>query len=180
MVYVIVIFVAVLPAGLVALAVGLDRRMRRGYGLGLLAAMTLALDSWGAVAVAQATQRTETLHTDNLAFAFGVAIILLIGLYLTLVLALGGVAEAVIARHLRWLVLLVAVDVVTAVVILTPATGLGPDILGAFGLSRGAEFLLLLVLPVLVILAYAITRMLRSVDPLDSPGPTRDRVLHDC
>ena len=83
-----VLFLAV-PLGLVALAVALDRRSQRGYGLGLLAMVTIVLDICGIISVSQAEQSAFASHTDNLDIALVEAAYFLIGLYITVVLVLG-------------------------------------------------------------------------------------------
>ncbi|HLJ80737.1 MAG TPA: hypothetical protein VKT52_04555 [Ktedonobacterales bacterium] len=158
------------PPALVALAVWLDKRSRRGYGLGLLAAVALVLDIWGIIAFSQASQQVSASHTDNLDFALVEAVYMLIGLYFTLALVLGGIAETLIARHWRWFATIVTVSLVLALIVLAPGTALVPDVLGALGLSRGGEAVVLLLVPVLVIFAYALTRIFRPVAPRSPRG----------
>ena len=159
------ILILALPPTLVALAVALDRRSRRGYGLGLLAAVALALDLWGIIAFTQAAQQVSAAHTDNLDVAIVEAVYTLIGWYLALVLVFGAIAETIIARQRRWLAIIIAVCVVLAAIIIVPWTALVPDVLGALGLSRGVEVVLLLLVPVLLTLAYALTRTFWPVAP---------------
>ena len=153
-----VLFLAV-PLGLVALAVALDRRSQRGYGLGLLAMVTIVLDICGIISVSQAEQSAFASHTDNLDFALVEAAYFLIGLYITLVLVLGGIVESVISRQWRWLALIATLSVIPAVLILAPGTALVPDLLRKLGLSRDDEAVILLLLPVLVTFAYGIVRI---------------------
>lgn len=148
-----------LPPALVALAVWLDRRSRRGYGLGLLAALMLIFDIYVIIIDAQVTQQIRASHTDNLDIGLVVAVYSLIGLYCALVLLLGGITETIIARQWRWLAIILLMSLVPAVIILVPAMALAPDVLGALGLSRDVEFAALLVLPVLITLTYASTRI---------------------
>ena len=162
------LFIAV-PVGLVALAVWLDRRTRRGYGLGFLAVVLLALDIWGTIVIGQAIQQADSMQTDNFAEVLVLVVFALIGLYFTFVLVLGGLVEVVSARHWRWLALILALSIVPASIVLAPGTALVPDVLGALGLSRDAEYLALLFVPTLVTLAYAISRVLRPVGPQTSP-----------
>lgn len=61
--------------------------------------------------------------------------------------------------------------IVLAVIIIGPWTALVPDMLGALGLSRDGKTVVLLLVPVVVILAYALTRTFRPVVPRDSRGP---------
>ena len=145
------------------LAVVLDRRSRRGYGLGILAAVALALDVWGIISFSQAEQQVAASHTDNLDFALVEAVFFLIGLYIALVLVLGGIVETAIARQWWWLALIAALSFISAAIILAPGTALVPDVLGALGLSRGGEAAIVLLVPVLVTFSYAITRILRPV-----------------
>lgn len=56
-------------------------------------------------------------------------------------------------------------------IIIGPWTALVPDMLGALGLSRDGKTVVLLLVPVVVILAYALTRTFRPVVPRDSRGP---------
>jgi hypothetical protein len=167
MVYVSWILIVAVPAALVALALWLDRRTRRGYGLGLLSVVLLTLDVWFAVVLDR--QRAYAADTEDFAIGIVVAVYLLIGLYLTLVLVLGGLAEAIIAQHWLWFALIVVVSVVAVVVILGPSAALVPDVLDALGFSRGDKYLVMLFLPVLATLAYAVTRILRPGDPPRSP-----------
>src|SRR5690348_249700 len=104
------IFLLAVPPGLVALAVALDRRSGRGYGLGFLAMVALVLDIWGIVSIAQAEQRVFASHTDNLDFGIVVAVYFLIGLYLALALVFGGIVETAISRQWRWLALIAALS----------------------------------------------------------------------
>jgi hypothetical protein len=165
-----VLIVAVPPA-LVALAVWLDRRPRRGFGLGLLAAVALVLNLWGIIAVSQASHQASAAHTDGLDLGLIEVVFILIGLYCALVLVLGGIAETLLARQWRWLAIIATVSVIPAVIILAPGTALVPEVLGALGLSRGGEAVVLLLLPVLVTFTYAIARIRRPVAPPDPPDP---------
>ena len=101
-------------------------------------------------------------------FTIVLAVYILIGLVLGLAIVIGGIVETVIARQRWWLVIIIAGSFLPAAIILAPGTALVPDVLGALGLSRGAESVVLLILPVLVTLAYATARTFR---PVVAPGP---------
>lgn len=164
------VLVLAVPITVIALAVRLDRRSGRGYALGLLSVIVLALDIWGIVAFTQAAQQASASHTDDLGFAIVLAVYILIGLVLGLAIVIGGIVETVTARQRGWLVIIIVGSFLPAGIILAPGTALVPDFLGALGLSRGAEVVVLLLLPVLITLCYAIARTLRPVPPSGSQG----------
>lgn len=162
------------PIAVVVLAVRMDTRSGRGYGLALLAAGVLVLDVSGVIAISQAGQRATAPHMDTLGLAFVDAVYSLIGLLLGLALALGGIAETIIARQWRWLAVITIGVIVPAVVILASGTGRVPDVLGALGVSRGVEVVIVALMPVLVILIYATDRI-RRTGPARQPAPAQSR-----
>ncbi len=148
------------PLLLVAGAVVLDWRTRRGYGIALLAVVLLGLTIWLSVAFDQALDHATG---DTLSYAVVMAIYLFIAYYCTLVLFVGALVEAGMARQWRWIVgLLVA--------------GLAPGLntlenntlhLSAqkTPLSGAAEFLSLILLPSFAVLGYGLFRIVRPAKP---------------
>ena len=156
------------PAALVAFAVWLDNRTRRGYGLGFLAIITLVLEVWATIVTAQAIQQSNAQHLDNFTEGLGIAILELYGLYLTLVLVLGSIVEALMAQQRLWAAIIAVLSFVPAVVVLAPGTALVPDILARLGFPRGLEIFIVLFLPLLVTLLYALLRTIKPVTPSGS------------
>ena len=152
-----VLLIAVPPA-LVALAVWLDQRSGRGYGLALLAAVVLVLDMWGIIAVSQVEHQVSASHTDTLGLAYVEGVYLLTGLYCALVLVLGGIAEALFARQRRWLAIIAIGGIVPIAIIIAPWTALVRYV-------RGSEALVFLLVPVLITFVYALVRIYRPVAP---------------
>jgi hypothetical protein len=154
----------VVPPLLVTLAVFVDLRSGRGFGLVLLVLAMMAVCLWRIVptelGLLHAPASKPTLFQIALFFAF-----LLCG-YLTLLVWIGTVVEVSMARQMRWLIALVveavlAVAVVLAVLLLQLETPL-------FTFLGGAEASLVLLLPMVTALAYGVVR---SAKPTPRPEP---------
>jgi hypothetical protein len=148
------LFLFATPA-LVALAVILDVRSWRGYGLGFLALTALVLAFWGYSVLPQATQRHDYESGD------WEVIYVTSGLVITLALTLGAMYEALHARQRWWLGAIPVVSVIPATLILTVPTRLKFDALGALGLPMDSLPVIALLPPVLVACAYALVRSVR-------------------
>ncbi len=148
---------------LVALAVALDKRSGRGYGLGLLAIGTLVFTIWGFGALLQATQLANASVAGGLDLDVVVVAIVYTasGAYVALALTLGAIVETAIARQWWWLGIVATVSVVPAVIFFTSPPELVPNMLAALGCPRGDAPLVLLLPPALVTFAYAIARSIR-------------------
>jgi len=146
------ILIIIVPLALVALAVVLDKRSRRGYALGALALGTLVLDLRGFSAI----YWQEDLALPGLTF-----VIVFGGLSVALVLTLGAIGETLIARQWWWLGFVVMVSVVPPLLTLTPSTALVRNLLGTLGLPAEAGYLVALLPPALVAFAYAMARSIR-------------------
>ncbi len=91
---------------MVALVV--DLRTKRGYGLAVLATLLLALFIWMSIVFYQADQHIQAdqyiarKHIESLASGFVVAFYLFTFVYFALPLWLGGLIVAGVARQWRW------------------------------------------------------------------------------
>jgi hypothetical protein len=146
------ILIIIVPLALVALAVMLDKRSRRGYALGALALGTLVLALWGFNV--EYWQEYLALPALTTAIAYS-------GLSAALMLTLGAIAETLSARQWWWLGFVVIVSVVPALLMLTPSAALVRNLLGALGLPAEAGSLVALFPSALVAFAYAIARSIR-------------------
>jgi hypothetical protein len=146
------ILIIIVPLALVALAVVLDKRSRRGYALGALALGTLVLALWGFNV--EYWQEYLALPALTTAIAYS-------GLSAALMLTLGAIAETLSARQWWWLGFVVIVSVVPALLMLTPSAALVRNLLGALGLPAEAGSLVALFPSALVAFAYAIARSIR-------------------
>jgi hypothetical protein len=146
--------IIIVPLALVALAVVLDKRSRRGYALGALALGALVLDLRSSSAI----YWQEDLALPGLTF-----VIVWGGLSVALVLTLGAIAETLIARQWWWLGLVIIVSVVPALLMLPPsAAALVRNLLGNLGLPAEVGYLVVLLPPALVAFAYTIARSIRQ------------------
>ncbi len=145
--------IIIVPLAVVALAVVLDKRSRRGYVLAALALGTLILD----LRAYRAIYWQEDLNRPGLTF-----IIVWGGLSVALVLMLGAICEALIARQWWWFGFVVIVSVVPALLMLmSPSAALVFNLLGTIGLPAEAGYLVTLLPPALVAFAYAMARSIR-------------------
>ncbi len=151
--WVLLILVILVPLALVALAVVLDKRSRRGYALGALALATLILD----LRASSAIYWQEDLNRPGLTF-----IIVWGGLSVALALTLGAIGEALIARQWWWLGFVVIVSVVPALLSYTPWSASERSLLGTLGLQVETGYLVALLPPALVAFAYAMARSVRQ------------------
>lgn len=144
----------IVPPLLVTLAVFVDLRSRRGFGLVLVALAMLGYCLWRIVpteqALLQAPASKPTLFQIALFFDF------LICGYLTLLVWIGTVVEVSMARQMRWLAALIA-EVVLAVLVVPAALLLHLEA-PLFTFLGGAEALLVLLLPMVTALAYGVVR----------------------
>ena len=99
------ILIIIVPLAVVALAVLLDKRSKRGYALGALALATLVLALWGF----NVDYWQEYLALPALTTAIAYS-----GLAVALMLTLGAIAETLSARQWWWLGFVVIVSVVPA------------------------------------------------------------------
>lgn len=154
------------PIAAVALAIWMNTRSRRDYGPAIVTAGILIFDVFGVIAVHQTAQPASASHTGNLEAGFVELIYYGVGLFLALALALGAIAETVIAHQWWWLAIIAGGVIVPAMVFVAHWTGRVPNVLGALGLSRRVESGVVVIAPVLVILAYAIDRIRRTGRPM--------------
>ena len=159
----------IVPPLLVTLAVFVDLRSRRGFGLVLVALAMLGYCLWRIVPTEQALQQAPagkpTLFQIALFFDF------LICGYLTLLVWIGTVVEVSMARQMRWLAALVA-EVVLAVVVVPAALLLRLEA-PLFTFLGGAEALLVLFAPMVTAFAYGVVRSARPtprLEPETAPG----------
>ena len=159
----------VVPPLLTVLAVFVDLRSRRGFGLVLVALAMLGYCLWRIVpteqGLLQAPASGQSFFQIALFFDF------LICGYLTLLVWIGTVVEVSMARQMRWLAALIA-EVVLAVLVVPAALLLH---LGAplFTFLGGAEALLVLLLPMVTALAYGVVRSatpMPGLEPEMAPG----------
>lgn len=146
---------------LVGGAVWLDLRTRRGYGLALLAVALLALGVWAAIAFERALQQAPS--SESFGVGIVLAVYLLIGLAFALLLWIGALVEASVARQGWWIVALVASAVLPGLLIVFDiALNLGAHGYHYFG---GLTEALLLILPTATILAFSVRRIVRPPRP---------------
>jgi len=152
----------------VASAVVLDWRTRRGYGIALLAVVLLGLTIWLDVAFDQALDRATG---DTFAYAVVMAIYLFIGYQCTLVLFVGALVEAGMARQWRWIVGLLVAGLAPGLNTLENNTlHLSEQ---KTPLSGGAELLSLMLLPAFAVLVYGLFRIVRPTKPRAEAGSSR-------
>ncbi len=159
----------IVPPLLVTLAVVVDLRSRRGFGLALAALAMLGYCLWRIVpteqALLQAPASKPTLFQIALFFDF------LICGYFTLLVWIGTVVEVSMARQMRWLAALIA-EVVLAVLVVPAALLLHLEA-PLFTFLGGAEALLVLLLPMVTALAYGVVRSATPtprLEPEMAPG----------
>jgi hypothetical protein len=154
----------VVPPLLVTLAVFVDLRSRRGFGLVFLVLAMMGVCLWRIVPTElgflQAPASKPALFQIALFFDF------LICGYLTVLVWIGTVVEVSMARQMKWLAALVAevvlaVLVVAAVLLLQLETPL-------FTFLGGAEVSFLFLLPMVTALTYGVVR---SARPMSRPEP---------
>lgn len=150
----------IVPLALVALAVALDKRSKRGYTLGALALGTLVLALWGFRTFSQAAGAVAS-SADSLEVVAYALIYFAGELCLAVALTLCAVVVALMARQWWWLGAIVVVSVVPTVVVFTSPAALLPNLLGALELPRSASAVVLTLPPVLVTFAYAVARSIR-------------------
>lgn len=144
-----------IPLLVVGVAVWVDLRSRRGYGLAILAAIVIGLSVWAAVAIEQAASKAQS--SESLGIGVVAAAYFLIGCYLALLLWIGALIEAGAARQGWWLVGLVVAAVLPGLIIL--ADNLLN--LGARGFGFGdIELALIVFLPTVTVLAHGIRRVI--------------------
>lgn len=146
------ILIIIVPLAVVALAVLLDKRSKRGYALGALALATLVLALWGF----NVDYWQEYLALPALTTAIAYS-----GLAVALMLTLGAIAETLSARQWWWLGFVVIVSVVPALLTMTPSAGFVRSLLGNMGLPAEAGQLVVELPPALVAFAYAMARSIR-------------------
>lgn len=146
--------------------VKMDTITRRGIFLGVVTLLLLALT----VAIAQSSEHTirNSAGSDNgLATVFGVVVIWFFLGAFGLVAVVTALVEAWLARHMRWLV---GIALVTALAITwLPLLSWHPVTLlasiGASPSARDASFWGVILVPLAVVLAYAIVRTVRPIAP---------------
>jgi hypothetical protein len=146
------ILILIVPFAIVALAVMLDTRSRRGYALGVLALGTLVLALWGF----NVDYGQEYLALPALTTAIAYS-----GLSVALVLTLGAIGETLIARQWWWLGFVVIGSLVPALLMLAPSAVLVRTLLGTLGIPSEAGQLVVEFPPALVAFAYAMARSIR-------------------
>lgn len=147
----------VVPPLLVVLAVFVDLRSRRGFGLSLLALATVGYSLWRVVTAEQVL--LQAAASEHTLLGIGLFFDLLSCGYLTLLVWIGTAVEVSMARQMKWLIALV-VEAVLAVVVVLAALLLN---LG------GAEAALVLLVPMVTALAYGVVR---SAKPTPRPETT--------
>jgi hypothetical protein len=147
----------VVPPLLMVLAVFVDLRSRRGFGLLSVVLAMMGICLWRIVPSEQGLLHSSA--SEQALFQIALFFDFLICGYLTLLVWIGTVVEASMARQMRWLVALVA-EVVLAVLIVPTALLLH---LGAplFTFLGGVEASLLLLVPMVTALAYGVVRSAR-------------------
>lgn len=157
------LFAFVLSLAIVAGAAWLDIRTRRGFGLGILSLLLIALSAYLGWAFTLTLQREA--HTDDLATGFVLiaywAIIALWGL----MVLIGAVVAAVRARQWGWIVVFVGAVLVSV----------------GGGLVKGASPVTValgearlwgtVVVPLLAVLAYSLYRTVRPIAPAQEREP---------
>lgn len=160
----------VVPPLLVVLAVFVDLRSRRGFGLVLLVLAMMGVCLWRIVptelGLLQAPASKPTLFQIALFFDF------LICGYLTILVWIGTVVEVSMARQMRWLAVLVA-EVVLAVLIVVAVLLLQLET-PLFMFLGGAAASFLFLLPMVTALAYGIVR---SAKPTPRPETTPGELI---
>jgi hypothetical protein len=145
------------PPLLVVLAVVVDLRSRRGFGLALLAPMMVGYCLWRIIPIEQGL--LQPAESGRPLYLIGLLLSFLQCGYLTLLLWIGTVVEVSMPRQTRWLVVMVAEAVlvvlaVVAVALLQLETPL-------FTFMGGAAATFLLLLPMVTALAYGVVRIAR-------------------
>lgn len=142
----------------VASVVYADLRSRRGWGLTLMA---LALFCYGVFMAYLLAWLRQNPTAGDLAGAFVLAVYFGIYLALTLIVWIGALVEAGVARHWGWFVGLFAATLVPAMFVLALVTlKLGAPVLSAIGSTL---YFGLILAPPLIMLAYGIARIARPV-----------------
>lgn len=155
-----------LPLVVVVGATWIDLRTRRGFGLGLLALVAVALAIFLAWQFTLAIQ--ASIHTDNLGVGFAdVAYWFALAVW-ALALVIAALVVAIRARQHRWIPVLMVV---------TPLSVLGgflaPTYLATSVPVREGAFWGMIVPPMLTVLAYSMTRIVHPTTPERVPQLTR-------
>ena len=152
------------PPLLVALAVFVDLRSRRGFGLALLAPVMVGYCLWRIIPIEQGLLKPA--ESGRPLYLIGLLLNFLECGYLTLLLWIGAVVEVSMPRQTRWLVALVAEVVLVVLAVL--AVALLQLETPLFTFMGGAVATLLLLLPMVTALAYGVVRIAR---PTPRPEP---------
>lgn len=150
------------PPLLVVLAVFVDLRSRRGFGLALLALATVGYSLWHVAPAEQALLQAPASEHNLL--AIGLFLDLLSCGYLTLLLWIGTVVEVSLDRQRKWLIALVVEAALAGVVV--PAA-----LLLNLGVAKAALVPLVLLVPMVTALAYGVVRSAKPTPrPETAPG----------
>ena len=164
-----------LPLLVVGFAVWTDLRTRRGYGLGLLALVLAGLIVWVIVTSVPTLDLLETnsAFSSREGFSAGFVFAIYFGIagYLALILWIGALIEASVARQWWWLAGLVTAALLQVSMLLIDfllfrATHL-------LGLIRGIRLALDLLPATVAVLTYSILRIMRPA--LRPPSQLQER-----
>lgn len=156
----------VVPLGIIVGAAWFDLRTRRGFGLGLLALVAIALSiflAWQFTLAFQATVGTDDLGVGLVEVVFWLAVAVW-----ALALVIAALVVAYRARQRGVIPVLIAITLVSAV-----AGYFAPTLLVGTGTARLDILWGILVPPLLAVLAYSFTRIARP----DSRARVRSAVL---
>jgi hypothetical protein len=153
----------VVVIGFAALLAVIDVRTGRGYALGILSALHLAITIVVVVTITIAAQAQPTpISTHNVGVSIWLVFYFVPAAYVLLAAVIGAAIVAGIAHHWLWIVGFVVAAVVPFLVAALPYDLFD---LNTEYIVRQAGFLGVLVAPAATVLAYSITRLAHPVTP---------------
>lgn len=169
------------PFFVIALAIVVDIRTRRGYGLGILSFLVLALTALVFVATITAMQQRDQLAQQQVMYKCGTCALSFLyffpELFAILALVIAAAIVASIDGQWRWLVGLVIAALLPALASMLPLSFWGmasepaTQHLGIMDVFLGPVGTALLAIPQAAVLAYSIARIIRPPAPAHARQP---------